>query len=49
MKTAVMVASASRQQQDDEFICEQEREEQANLWQVLFSLFGNRFDFPVLG
>ena len=20
-----------------------------NLWQVLFSLFGNRFDFPVLG
>ena len=25
MKTAVMVASASRQQQDDEFICEQER------------------------
>ena len=26
MKTAVMVASASRQQQDDEFICEQERE-----------------------
>ena len=77
MKTAVMVASASRQQQDDEFICEQEREilsrlatglelspdqlqtiesaaaeeikEHPNLWQVLFSLFGNRFDFPVLG
>ncbi|MCP9776764.1 hypothetical protein [Cyanobium sp. Tous-M-B4] len=77
MKTAVMVASASRHQQDDEFICEQEREilsrlatglelspdqlqsiesaaaeeikEHPNLWQVLFSLFGNRFDFPVLG
>ena len=77
MKTAVMVASASRHQQDDEFICEQEREilarlatglelspdqlqtieseaareleEHPNLWQVLFSLFCNRFDFPVLG
>ena len=77
MKTAVMVASASRQQQDDEFICEQERailsrlatglelspdqlqtienaaaeeiKEHPNLWQVLFSLFCNRFDFPVLG
>ena len=77
MKTAVMVASASRQQQDDEFICKQERailsrlgtslelspdqlqtieseaaeelKEQPNLWQVLFSLFGNSFDFPVLG
>ena len=77
MKTAVMVASASRQQQDDEFICEQERailsrlgtslelspdqlqsieseaaeeiKEHPNLVQVLFSLFGNRFDFPVLG
>jgi len=23
-------------------------EEHPNLWQVLFSLFGNRFDFPVL-
>ena len=77
MKTAVMVASASRHQQEDEFICEQERailsrlatglelspdqlqtiesaaaeeiKEHPNLWQVLFSLFGNRFDFPVLG
>ena len=77
MKTAVMVASVSRHQQDDEFICEQESamllrlatglelspdqlqkieseaaqelEEHPNLWQVLFSLFGNRFDFPVLG
>ena len=77
MKTAVMVASASRQQQEDEFICEQERailsrlatglelspdqlqtieseaaeeiKEHPNLWQVLFSLYGNRFDFPVLG
>ena len=77
MKTAVMVASVSRHQQDDEFICEQESamllrlatglelspdqlqkieseaaqelEEHPNLWQVLFSLFVNRFDFPVLG
>ena len=77
MKTAVMVASVSRHQHEDEFICPeeseilarlasglqispdqlqtveiaaaQELEQHPNLWQVLFSLFGNRFDFPVLG
>ena len=77
MKTAVMVASVSRHQHEDEFICPkeseilarlasglqispdqlqtvetaaaQELEQHPNLWQVLFSLFGNRFDFPILG
>ena len=77
MKTAVMVASASRQPQDDAFICEEEKailnrlanglglspeqrsaietdaaqalEKQPNLWQVLYSVFGHRFEWPILG
>lgn len=74
MKTAVMVASASRPPEDDAFICPsesailnrlaaalelgpeqrsaieaaaaQELEKHPNLWQVLYSLFGHRFDWP---
>ena len=77
MKTAVMVASASRQRSEDAYICAeesailnrlasalalspeqrsaidhqaaQELEKQPNLWQVLYALFGNRFDWPILG
>ena len=77
MKTAVMVASASRQPQDDTYICEEENailnrlakslglsseqrsaieteaaqafEKQPTLWQVLYSVFGHRFDWPSHG
>lgn len=77
MKTAVIVASASRQRQDDAFLCDEENailnrlakglelspeqrsaieaeaaqalENQPNLWQVLYSVFGHRFDWPGQG
>lgn len=77
MKTAVMLASSSRQPQDDAFICEEENailnrlanslglsseqrsaieteaaqalEKQPTLWQVLYSMFGHRFDWPSHG